>query len=254
MTAKELLATLRRKGFVLAIEDGKLCCVAPPELRNQKTFEYVRRHKEELLALLAREGSKPPEDVPCQANPRLTAGQELLDALWAAGYSIELAESASGGWFLLPVGNPPPQAGGMTAAELFALYDKLHDQARDCLLEALAGVNMTPGDWNTLVRSNRMERAPHKPQEAAPPSYWTAEDARLAEWALSLTPDDLPPAPWNLRPGEVVADNAGFLAALQRECRAAPRGPRAKMGTLQAELRRLREATSTPYEHDEKIT
>ena len=81
-----------------------------------------------------------------------SAGRKLLDALWDAGYSIELAESASGGWFLLPIGNPPLPDGQMV--ELFALYDKLHDQARDCLLQALAGANMTPHDWNALVRAN----------------------------------------------------------------------------------------------------
>jgi hypothetical protein len=134
----------------------------------------------------------------------------------------------------------------MTSAELFALYDRLHDQARDYLLEALAGVNMTPSDWNTLVRSNRQQKPPLQLQQDTL-SYWTAEDAKLAEWVLTLAPDDLPPAPWKPCPWKTIIDNAVFLAALQAECRLAPRVPRANTGVLQADLRRLREAVQDKY-------
>lgn len=80
--------------------------------------------------------------------------------------------------------------------------------------------------------------APPKP----PPTAWPdADTAAAADLCLLLTPDDLPPAPFQFG-GRwcVVVSRERFLAALQSDVKAGPRGPRAKTGALYADLRRLR--------------
>lgn len=81
--------------------------------------------------------------------------------------------------------------------------------------------------------------------------------AGLADVVLGLEPDCLPAAPWVLErsetqpigrsyffggPYKVVTDNVLWLAALQREVRQGPRGPRAKTGALQRDLKALMRA------------
>lgn len=75
----------------------------------------------------------------------------------------------------------------------------------------------------------------------APTDSWTPFTAALAAWILTIPLDWLPVIPWEWRPKETITDNAVFLAALQDECRQAPNCPRAKDGTLLADLMRLQE-------------
>lgn len=96
----------------------------PPELAAQ-----IKGHKSEILATLKR-------------------GEELLFALWAAGYWVWLERRSDGaGFFLLPRGRSklPPRE----LEELFALYEENHD---DALLTLLLGLPVKPdgtrdADW-----------------------------------------------------------------------------------------------------------
>ncbi len=65
--------------------------------------------------------------------------------------------------------------------------------------------------------------------------------AALADWALLLTPDDLPER-LRLRPGTVVIDRRRFLAWLRADILRGPEGPRAMYGAIQSDLRCLRKA------------
>jgi hypothetical protein len=70
-------------------------------------------------------------------------------------------------------------------------------------------------------------------------------------WACSLSPSDLPEAPWALKttkdcwigrtfvrggPFLTVTNNEVWLRTLQRELREGPTGPRAKAGAVQEDL------------------
>ena len=66
--------------------------------------------------------------------------------------------------------------------------------------------------------------APH----AAPAPQWTGDAARLVAWALRLTADDLPAAPFALRPGVTVTNAAGWLAGMREDIGFGPNGPRAR--------------------------
>lgn len=99
-----------------------------------------------------------------------------------------------------------------------------------------------------LIAALENDTAPHQPHrvavshkgedtlQAAPP--WPAD---LARWALHLTVDDLPAAPFGLGPAEAVVDATKFLAWLQADVRLGRRSPRAMTGALQAELAVLHE-------------
>jgi len=64
---------------------------------------------------------------------------------------------------------------------------------------------------------------------------WTA-------WVRTLTPADLPKAPFALVPHVDVADPYTFLTALQRDAEAGPEGPRARLSAFERECQLLRAA------------
>ena len=64
---------------------------------------------------------------------------------------------------------------------------------------------------------------------------WTA-------WVRTLTPADLPQAPFALVPHVDVADPYAFLVALKRDAEAGPKGPRARLSAFERECRLLRAA------------
>lgn len=72
-------------------------------------------------------------------------------------------------------------------------------------------------------------------------SGWAEGDVALVAWGAALTPADLPPLPFALRPGVTVAGTQ-WLPRLQADIVAGPRGPRARLGTLQRDLHDLRQA------------
>lgn len=79
------------------------------------------------------------------------------------------------------------------------------------------------------------------PVEEAQGVTWTEADQALADWALQLSEDRLPPTPWYLQPWRQVIDNGVFLAHLQLDAELGPRSPRACYGALQKDIRLLQE-------------
>ena len=65
--------------------------------------------------------------------------------------------------------------------------------------------------------------------------------AALADFVLLLAPDDLPVEPFELNPWTTVVDRGEFLRWLQADIRRGHTGPRARLGSLQTDLRQLRE-------------
>ena len=72
-----------------------------------------------------------------------------------------------------------------------------------------------------------------------PRHRWDDETKVLAERVLKLRQEDLPPAPFEFRPGETVIDSKRFLAAFQNEIRAGEDHPRSQTGVLQEDMRML---------------
>ena len=72
------------------------------------------------------------------------------------------------------------------------------------------------------------------------PATWNAEAAELVTW-FQNTGDRLPVEPFDLCSGCRVVEPTRFYAALRSEIACGPTGPRARLGTLQVDLRRLRD-------------
>lgn len=71
------------------------------------------------------------------------------------------------------------------------------------------------------------------------PATWGAEAAELVAWFQNAG-GSLPVEPFDLCSGCRVVEPARFYASLRSEIATGPTGPRARLGTLQADLRRLR--------------
>lgn len=87
---------------------------------------------------------------------------------------------------------------------------------------------------------NAIAITPQQPRSAPPAAPSTPWPAALADFALLLTADDLPPCPFAFGPASRVADRGRFLTALQADVRAGADGPRGRLGGVQADLVRLR--------------
>lgn len=61
----------------------------------------------------------------------------------------------------------------------------------------------------------------------------------LLDWIATVTPADLPLAPFELYPHVTVVDPARFLTKLQQDAALGPRGARHRTGALQADIERL---------------
>ena len=72
------------------------------------------------------------------------------------------------------------------------------------------------------------------------PATWNAEAAELVTWFQNAG-DRLPVEPFDLCSGCRVIEPARFFAVLRSEIASGPTGPRARLGTLQVDLRRLRD-------------
>ena len=72
------------------------------------------------------------------------------------------------------------------------------------------------------------------------PGTWNAEAAVLVTWFQNAG-DCLPVEPFDLCSGCRVIEPAQFYASLRAEIATGPTGPRARLGTLQVDLRRLRD-------------
>jgi hypothetical protein len=72
----------------------------------------------------------------------------------------------------------------------------------------------------------------------APVSSWSLEMQSLVDWFVKLELEGI--MPFYLEPHIHVADPVKFFASLRREIETGPRGPRARLGALQADLLKLK--------------
>ncbi len=72
------------------------------------------------------------------------------------------------------------------------------------------------------------------------PTKWNTNAAELVAWFQNAG-DCLPVEPFDLCSGCRVIEPARFFAVLRSEIASGPTGPRARLGTLQVDLRRLRD-------------
>lgn len=109
------------------------------------------------------------------------------------------------------------------------------------------GSNFLPTDTDTTpkptgnrgVPSMAISSPPSNVRDDATP--WNDECETLRRFVLSLTPADLPPAPFRLHPWADVLDTGRYLAWLQRDVAMGPKSPRARYGVLRGDMERLRE-------------
>ena len=78
--------------------------------------------------------------------------------------------------------------------------------------------------------------APTRPADLL--ATWNADAAELVTW-FQTAGDRLPVEPFDLCSGCRVVEPARFYASLRSEIATGPTTPRARLGTLQADLRRL---------------
>lgn len=157
------------------------------------------------------------------------SGQErearaLLDDLAAAGVAVHV----EGGKLMRRAGSPlvpedlRERLGPLRGA-IVAILDK-------------PGTALIAAETGEVARLNNPTQMP--PVGIRP---WEGPDADLVAWLEALTTADLPPLPFELRPG-VKVEGPQALAAWQADARQGPRGPRARLGVLQRDLEGLREA------------
>ena len=154
---------------------------------------------------------------------------ELLHRLNSRGVSIAIDGTQ------LLVDGP---AGAVSADDLANIRE--HKRG---LLQALAGARLQEAGPVAEPRACRARKPERQPQQLWP--------AAAADFVLLLAPDDLPRR-FTRSPGVEVVNPERFLATLKREVVAGPRGPRARSGALQEDVRALtrfllsRHAPKTP--------
>ncbi|MDP9365826.1 MAG: hypothetical protein M3Q10_16665 [Chloroflexota bacterium] len=79
MSPADFLAELRRRGGVLRIEGDQLRCRAPDGVLTEKVVAYLRKHKMELIALLAAEAAIDPDGLRLRTALTLFDGEIIGD-------------------------------------------------------------------------------------------------------------------------------------------------------------------------------
>jgi tubulysin polyketide synthase-like protein len=119
---------------------------------------------------------------------------------------------------------------GPAAAVTLEILQKL-TAAKPELLAFLVG-EQRAGPWQLVFSPAGAQPC------GAEPAAWDAETDRLIAWFVSHQ-SELPQAPFHLARGIEVTDRERFCAAIRQDIAAGPRGPRARWGAVQTELRRL---------------
>ena len=92
-----------------------------------------------------------------------------------------------------------------------------------------------------VVNILKMGSAGDTIEKSQPPSnvkaVWPPDAQSLVDWFMT---QEVPVEPFLLEPHLRVAEPGKFFDSLRREIEAGPKGPRAKMGTLQWDLRKLK--------------
>ncbi len=94
-------------------------------------------------------------------------------------------------------------------------------------------------------------RSCKNPTSARNTQPWSSEMQELIAWFETAS---CPEEPFYLQPHMRVMDPAKFFESLWREIDAGPRGVRARMGTLQSDLRALRAKLIMKEQHERDIT
>jgi hypothetical protein len=139
----------------------------------------------------------------------------LLSDLVSIGYEISLEGDNIRYRYQKP-GNPPDTV------------DPLIEELRKYKAEVVDILKMR-GDTITLTEKSQ-SRANMK-------AAWPSKDQSLLDWFLTL---EAPTEPFYLEPHRHVVGPAKFFSALRMDITAGPAGPRAKMGSLQSDLRELK--------------
>ena len=103
----------------------------------------------------------------------------------------------------------------------------LIDELRSCKAEAL----------NILKMGNTCTSTEKSHPRADVKAVWPPEVQSLVEWFMI---QEAPVEPFYLEPHLRVVGPDKFFESLQREIETGPRGPRARLGTLQSDLRKLK--------------
>jgi len=104
---------------------------------------------------------------------------------------------------------------------------QLIDELRRCKAEVVHILKM----GSTIAPTEKSQ-----PQSNVKTS-WPPEIQSLIDWFITLEP---PTEPFYLESHRHIVAPSKFFASLQREIQTGPRGPRARMGTLQSDLRILK--------------
>lgn len=121
-------------------------------------------------------------------------------------------------------------AGTMTR-DLQAVIKAKRNEIRDRLVEE-DGLDRDAAEF---------EFGSYEPTPPLPVTYWPAGVGKRADFAMLLTAEDLPTAPFEVSRGRVVVNPEKFLRALQADVKHGANGPRARTGVLHDELLLLHE-------------
>ena len=114
--------------------------------------------------------------------------------------------------------------------------------ATEFLAGLFGGVSVSGSNEQEVISEDGPAAVPSaptrpRPRSAAPvPAEWLAA---AADFVLLLAPDDLPPVPFRLNAWTEIRDAGKFLRWLRADILRGPTGPRARLGTLQADLLEL---------------
>lgn len=103
----------------------------------------------------------------------------------------------------------------------------LIDELRSCKAEAM----------NILKMGNTCTSTEKSQPRADVKAVWPPEVQSLVDWFMI---QEAPVQPFLLEPHLRVIDPGKFYAVLRREIHTGPAGPRARLGTLQSDLRKLK--------------
>ena len=140
---------------------------------------------------------------------------ELLSDLVNIGYEISLEGDNIRYRYQKP-GNPPDTV------------DPLIEELRKYKAEVVDILKMR-GDTITLTEKSQ-SRANMK-------AAWPSKDQSLLDWFMTV---EAPTEPFYLEPHRKIVDPVKFFSALRMDITAGPDGPRARMGTLQCDFRKLK--------------
>jgi len=138
----------------------------------------------------------------------------LLSELENIGYEIHLEGDNIRYRYQKP-GNPPDK--------VKLLIDELKKYKAEIVKILKMGSTITPAE-KSLPQSNAKDS-------------WPPDFEALINWFMI---QEAPIEPFLLEPHIRVVDPAKFYESLQREIKTGPRGPRARMGTLQWDLQKLK--------------